>query len=126
MNSVRLDKWLWAVRIYKTRSVSTDACRRGHILVNGLTAKPSKEIREGDRITVRKLPVLYNYTVKQLTEKRLPARLVPEYLTDQTSMEELNKLKINETFFVKRDKGTGRPTKKDRRQIDDLSNDLYK
>ncbi len=121
---VRLDKWLWAVRIYKTRSIATDACKRGHILVNGLTAKPSKEIREGDQVTVRKLPVLYNFAVKQLTEKRLPAKLVPDYFDDQTSVEEMNKLKIKETFFIQRDRGTGRPTKKDRRQIDDLKENL--
>ena len=113
------------MRIYKTRSISTDACKRGHILVNGMPAKPSKEIREGDRITVRKLPVLYNYLVKQLTENRLPARLVDEYLEDQTTLEELDKLKINETFFIKRDRGTGRPTKKDRRQIDNLNENLH-
>jgi len=121
---VRLDKWLWAVRIYKTRSIATDACKRGHILVNGLTAKPSKEIREGDQVTVRKLPVLYNFAVKQLTEKRLPAKLVPDYFDDQTSVEEMNKLKIKETFFIQHDRGTGRPTKKDRRQIDDLKDNL--
>jgi len=115
---------LWAVRIYKTRSIATDACKRGHILVNGLTAKPSKEIREGDQVTVRKLPVLYNFAVKQLTEKRLPAKLVPDYFDDQTSVEEMNKLKIKETFFIQRDRGTGRPTKKDRRQIDDLKENL--
>jgi len=125
LNTVRLDKWLWAVRLFKTRSIATDACRRGHILVNGLTAKPSKEIREGDHVTVRKLPVLYSYIVKQLVEKRLPAKLVSDYIDDQTSLEELDKLKINESFFVKRDKGIGRPTKKDRRQIDDLKRNLH-
>ena len=126
MNSVRLDKWLWAVRVYKTRSVSTDACRHGHVLVNGLTAKPSKEIKEGDEITVRKLPVLYNYKVKQLTGNRLPAKLVSEYFEDLTSPEELDKLKIKETFFIKRERGSGRPTKKDRRQIDTLNDTLFK
>lgn len=122
---VRLDKWLWAVRIYKTRSVSTDACRKGHVLVNGMPAKPSKEIREGDQVTIRKMPVLYNYLVKQLTQNRLPARLVGEYLEDQTSLEELDKLKLNETFFIKRDHGTGRPTKKERRQIDNLKKNMH-
>jgi ribosome-associated heat shock protein Hsp15 len=94
--------------------------------VNGLTAKASKEIREGDQITVRKIPVIYNFLVKQLTGNRLPARLVSEYLEDQTSPEELKKMKINESFFIKRDKGTGRPTKKDRRQIDTLNDTIFK
>ena len=112
------------MRIYKTMSVSTDACKRGHVLVNGMLAKPSKEIREGDKITVRKMPVLYNYLVKQLSGNRLPARLVSEYLEDQTSLDELDKLKINENFFIKRDRGTGRPTKKDRREIDNLNKNM--
>jgi ribosome-associated heat shock protein Hsp15 len=125
MNTVRLDKWLWAVRLYKTRTLATDACRRGRILVNGLTAKPSKEIREGDHITIRKLPVVYSYIVRQIVERRLPAKLVSDYIDNQTSVEELDKLKINEIFYVKRDKGTGRPTKKHRRQIDDLERNMY-
>ncbi len=123
---VRVDKWLWAVRIYKTRGLATDACRHGHVLVNGLTAKPSKEIKENDHITIRKLPVLYSYIVKQAIEKRISAKLVPDCLEDITSLEELDKLNVKETFFVRRDRGTGRPTKKERRLLDDLESNLYK
>jgi ribosome-associated heat shock protein Hsp15 len=118
--SVRVDKWLWAVRVFKSRGISTDACKRGRVLVNGLQAKPSRELRTGDQVTVRKPPVLYSYKVKEITDKRVSARLVSKYIDDETSLEELDKLKISETFFFKRERGTGRPTKRDRRQMDKL------
>lgn len=124
MDTVRIDKWLFAVRIYKTRALATDACRRGRVLVNGIQAKPSREIRSDDKVTVRKLPVIYNFRVKGIIEKRVSARLVHEYLEDLTTPEELNKLNIRESFFIKRDRGTGRPTKKERRDIEGLKNNL--
>lgn len=120
MDKVRIDKWLWAVRIFKTRSIAADACNKGRVLINNTTAKPSKELTGNETITVRKPPVIYTYRIKSLVKNRLPAKLVPEYLEDLTSVEELDKLKINETFFIKRDRGTGRPTKKERRIIDKL------
>jgi len=119
----RIDKWLWAVRVFKTRSQATEACRKGRILVNGMEAKPSKEIKSGESVTVRKPPLVYSYIVKSLTNNRLPAKLVVEYLNDQTSPEELEKLKVKDTFFFARDRGTGRPTKKERREIDKLKNE---
>ena len=115
---VRVDKWLWAVRIYKTRSLATEACKKGRVIIDDVQVKPSREIKTGDIILVRKLPVIYTYKVKDVLEKRLSARLVQDYIEDLTSVEELNKLNINETIFVKRDRGTGRPTKKERRVID--------
>ena len=120
MNKVRIDKWLWAVRIYKTRAMATDACKKGRVFVNSFVAKASKEIAEGDTVTVRKMPVIYTFVVKQIVEKRLPAKKVPEYKEDITSLEELDKLKIKEVIFSSRGKGKGRPTKKDRRQLDGL------
>ena len=117
---MRLDKWLWAVRIFKTRNQSTEACKRGRVLVNGMPAKASKEMGIDDRITVRKPPVVYSYRVKELIERRVSAKLVPQYLEDLTSLEELDKLKVNEAFFFTRERGTGRPTKKDRRLLDKL------
>lgn len=119
---IRIDKWLWAVRIYKTRNLATEACKKGRILVNGLPAKASREIHVGEVLTIRKLPVIYTYKVKQLTGNRLPAKLVENFYIDLTSPEELDKLKVNEVFFVKRDRGSGRPTKKERRIIDKLRN----
>jgi ribosome-associated heat shock protein Hsp15 len=120
---VRVDKWLWAVRIYKTRSLATEACKKGRVIIDDVQVKPSREIKTGDIILVRKLPVIYTYKVKDVLEKRLSARLVQDYIEDLTSVEELNKLNINETIFVKRDRGTGRPTKKERRVIDRMKDD---
>lgn len=125
MEKVRIDKWLWAVRIFKTRSIASDACNKGRVLINGLEAKPSKELTGSETVVVRKPPVIYTYKIKMLVKNRLPAKLVPEYIEDLTTVDELNKLNINETFFIKRDRGTGRPTKKDRRSIDKLKNNDF-
>lgn len=123
MDKVRVDKFLWAVRIFKTRSLASDACAKGRVLVDGAQTKPSKEIKGNETITVRKPPVMYSYKVKSTLKSRVSAKLVSEYIEDITSIEELDKLKINETLFFKRDRGTGRPTKRDRRIIDKLHND---
>lgn len=123
MDKVRIDKYLWAVRIFKTRSLASDACNKGYVLINGIQTKPSKEIKGKESITVRKPPVIYTYEIKALIKNRQPAKLVADYIEDTTSIEELDKLKISETFFFKRDKGTGRPTKKERRIIDKISKD---
>jgi ribosome-associated heat shock protein Hsp15 len=118
----RVDKWLWAVRIFKTRSDAAEACRTGKITVNGTEAKPSKEIKEGDVLTVKKVPVMrFTYRVEGIIERRLPAKDVPTYCTDLTSPEEMAKLNPpKETIFVVRERGTGRPTKKERRDLDAL------
>jgi len=122
---VRLDKWLWAVRIYKTRNQAAEACRKGRILVNGMEAKPSRDIRINDIIIVRKLPVIYTYKVLTLTDNRQSAKIVTDFLEDLTSVDELNKLKVNDAFFIKRGRGKGRPTKKERRSLDDVINNLH-
>jgi ribosome-associated heat shock protein Hsp15 len=121
-DKVRIDKWLWAVRIYKTRSQAAEACKKGRILISGMEVKPSREIKPGDIIFVRKLPVIYTYKILQPVENRLPAPRVKEFAEDLTSPEELAKLDIRETVFFKRDRGTGRPTKKERRLLDDIFN----
>jgi ribosome-associated heat shock protein Hsp15 len=123
MEKVRLDKWLWAVRLYKTRSMATDACNKGRVLVNGTDAKPSKDLSGNEIVTIRKPPVVYTYKIKELIKNRVSAKLVANFIEDLTSVEELDKLKINETFFYKRDRGTGRPTKKERRIIEKLKKD---
>lgn len=125
MEEVRIDKYLWAIRVYKTRSDATDACKGGKIRVNGNDIKPSKSVKRGDRINVRKGAVTYSYIVLDLVEKRQGAGLVPQYAENVTPQEELDKLKAPvETFFLKRDRGAGRPTKKDRRQMDSLWENL--
>ncbi len=117
---VRVDKWLWAVRVFKTRNQATEACKKGRILIQNTPVKPSRVLRVNDIIQVKKPPVVYSYKVNGLLAKRLSARLVKEYFEDITPEQELEKLKVRDTFFVSRDKGSGRPTKKERRIIDKL------
>ena len=126
MNDVRLDKYLWAVRIFKTRSDAADAIRHNRVMVNDAYAKPSREIKIGDKITVRRERVTYSYKVLELVSSRQPAKNVPTYCLNCTPQEELDKLNVpHETIFVFRERGLGRPTKKDRRDIDALMDDFY-
>lgn len=121
MEEVRLDKYLWSIRAYKTRSEATTACNGGKVRLNGADVKPSKAVKIGDLIVVRKGPVTYTYKVLALVDKRQGPKLVPNFVENLTPQEELDKLHAPvETFFLKRDRGTGRPTKKDRRQMDEL------
>ena len=121
----RIDKYLWAIRVYKTRSEATDACRGGKIRLNGADVKPSRTVKAGDMITARKGAVTYTYKVLSPLDKRQGAKLVPQYAENLTPQSELDKLRAPvETFFLKRDRGTGRPTKKERRQMDSLWDSL--
>lgn len=121
----RIDKYLWAIRVFKTRSDATDACKGGKVRVNWADIKPSKNVRTGDVISVRKGAVTYTYRVIAVIDKRQGAKLVPQYAENITPEEELAKLKAPvETFFLKRDRGSGRPTKKERRQMDSLWDSL--
>ena len=120
---IRVDKWLWAVRIFKTRNQATEACKKGRILIREQPVKPSRVLRINDIIQVKKPPVVYSYKVTGLLAKRLSARLVLDYIEDITPEQELEKLKVRETFFISRDKGSGRPTKKERRIMDKLKGD---
>ncbi|MBQ2027492.1 MAG: RNA-binding S4 domain-containing protein [Alistipes sp.] len=126
MMEVRLDKYLWAVRIFKTRSDAADAVRNNRVLVNDAYAKPSREVKIGDRLTVKRTLVTYTYLVKDLVSNRQPAAKVAEFCIDVTPQSELDKLnKPRETIFVFRERGTGRPTKKERREIDALMDSFY-
>ncbi|MBQ0093722.1 MAG: RNA-binding S4 domain-containing protein [Bacteroidales bacterium] len=121
MDSERIDKYLWAVRVFKTRSEATDACNGNKVQINGVNAKASKAVKIGDSIKVRKGTVLYEFKVIQLSGTRMGASLVPEFAQNLTPESELAKLHAPvETFFVKRDRGSGRPTKKERRELDAL------
>ncbi|MBQ3673208.1 MAG: RNA-binding S4 domain-containing protein [Paludibacteraceae bacterium] len=123
---VRIDKYLWAMRIYKTRSIAADACKNGRITMNGVQLKPSRTFHIGDTFNVRKGPITYTYRVLQLTENRLGAKLVPEYIQDITAPEQLELLELARIAGQSgRDKGTGRPTKKDRREIMTFMSDNY-
>ena len=124
-SSVRIDKYLWAIRVFKTRSDATDACKGGKVRLGGDNAKPSREVKAGDEIQVRKGAVTYRYKVLRLAEKRMGAQLVSEYAENLTPPEELAKLQAPvESFFVQRDRGSGRPTKKDRRNMEEMWNSI--
>ena len=126
MEDIRLDKYLWAVRIFKTRSDAADAVRNNRVTVNNSYAKPSREVKIGDIIAVRRQAVTYQYKVLDLVTSRQGAKLVPQYCLDITPQEELDKLNVpRETIFVFRDRGTGRPTKKERRELDSLMEGMF-
>lgn len=126
MSDIRLDKYLWAVRIFKTRSDAADAIRQNRVTVNGSYAKPSREVKVGDMIAVRRERVNYSYKVLDLVSSRQPAKNVPLYCLNCTPQEELDKLNVpHETIFVFRERGMGRPTKKDRRDIDALMDGFF-
>ena len=117
----RIDKWLWAARIYKTRTLAADACKNGRITINGAQTKPSRTIKAGDKVGVKKPPITYTFLVKQPIEKRVGAKLLPDILENVTTPEQYELLEMSRiSGFVDRARGTGRPTKKDRRAIDDF------
>lgn len=121
MEEVRIDKFLWAIRAFKTRSEAAEACKGGKVKVGETNAKPSRNVQVSDVIHVRKGAVNYTYKVLQPIEHRVGAKLVEQYALNLTPEEELAKLRAPvETFFLSRDRGAGRPTKKDRREIEQL------
>ena len=124
-SDVRIDKWLWAVRIFKTRSLASEACKTGQVRINGLNVKPSRNILINEIVDVRRNPIVRSYRVKGILAKRLSAKLVVDFVEDITSEEELKKLDmVQKSNVLIRDRGTGRPTKRDRRDIDQLKNNL--
>lgn len=120
---VRIDKWLWSVRLYKTRSQASDECRKGKVLINGITVKPSREIKPGETIQIKISPITRSYKVIALAENRMAAKLVSGFMLETTPESELEILEVQKNMSIyNRDKGTGRPTKKDRRDLDDFFN----
>ena len=120
----RIDKWLWAARIYKTRTLAADACKNGRITINGAQVKPSRTVKEGDKVGVKKAPITYTFLVKQAIEKRVGAKLLPEILENITTPEQYELLEMSKiSGFIDRARGTGRPTKKDRRALDDFASE---
>jgi len=118
--TVRIDKYLWAVRVYKTRSQASEACRKGRVMIDEMPAKPSKVVKAGEIIQVKKMPIVYSYRILDPIEKRVGAKIVDNYVKNVTPEEELQKLELQDDFFIKRNRGAGRPTKKERRLLDDL------
>ena len=122
----RIDKWLWAVRIYKTRSIAAEACKKGHVSIGDRTAKPAHNIRVGDIVNVKKAPITYSFRVLKCAENRVGAKLVPELMENVTPQEQYEILEMSRmSGFVDRARGTGRPTKKERRDLDQFVEEGY-
>ena len=120
-HTTRIDKWLWAVRIFKTRALASEACAGGKIKIDGTTVKASRNIMQNDIVQVRKGIIKYVYKVRKIAEKRMSAKLVPDFLEDMTPEEELTKLQSAHKLPIQtREKGQGRPTKKERRVMDKM------
>lgn len=119
-DAVRIDKWLWAVRIFKTRSQATEACKKGRVSVGILPVKASREVHAGEVVNLRVTPITRTYKIKALAEKRMSAKLVAGFVEDITPQSELDLIEIQQQNWHIRGKGTGRPTKKDRRNLDDF------
>ncbi|HEY9551299.1 MAG TPA: RNA-binding S4 domain-containing protein [Prevotella sp.] len=115
----RIDKWLWAARIFKTRSVAADACKNGRVTINGVNVKPSHTIKAGETVSVKKPPITYSFKILQPIEQRVGAKLLPEIYENVTDAKQYELLEMSRiSGFIDRARGTGRPTKKDRRAID--------
>ncbi|MDD7251371.1 MAG: RNA-binding S4 domain-containing protein [Prevotellaceae bacterium] len=126
MSDARIDKWLWAARIYKTRTLAADACKNGRVTIQGTRLKPSHIVKAGDVIDVRKSPITYTFRIKQPIQQRVGAKLVPEILENITRPDQYELLEMSRiSGFVDRARGTGRPTKRDRRKMDEFTTPTY-
>ena len=121
MNEARIDKWLWAARIFKTRSIAADAIKNGRVTISGMNVKPSRMVKVGEVVSVRKPPVTYSFKILKTIEQRVGAKLIPEVYENVTTPDQYELLEMNRiSGFVNRQRGTGRPTKKERRALDDF------
>ena len=119
MEVARIDKWLWAARIFKTRSIAADACNNGRVMLGGVTVKPSRTVKVGDVVSVKKPPVTYSFKILKTIEQRVGAKLLPEIYENVTDPKQYELLEMSRiSGFVDRARGTGRPTKKERRALD--------
>lgn len=126
MKEARIDKWLWAARIFKTRTIAANACKIGRVRIGDSTVKASRIVKPGDIINVRKTPITYSFKVLQAIENRVGAKLVPEVMENVTSREQYELLEMSKiSGFVDRSRGTGRPTKKERRELDEFTAPEY-
>ena len=119
MEEARIDKWLWAARIFKTRTIAADACKNGRVTIEGVNVKPSRMVKVGETVSVRKPPITYSFKILKTIEQRVGAKLLPEIYENLTAPEQYELLEMTRiSGFVDRARGTGRPTKKDRRSLD--------
>ena len=123
---VRIDKWLWAVRLFKTRSLASEACKKGKVRIQGVQVKPSRNVKVGDVVAIRRNPALFSFKVLALSENRMNAKLVPGFMEDVTTPDQLELIELARIAAKSgRDRGTGRPTKKERRDLDDLFEPVF-
>ena len=121
MNEARIDKWLWAARIFKTRTIAADAIKNGRVTIQGMNVKPSRMVKVGEVVSVRKPPVTYSFKILKTIEQRVGAKLLPEIYENVTTPDQYELLEMNRiSGFVNRQRGTGRPTKKERRALDEF------
>lgn len=126
MSEVRIDKWLWATRVFKTRTIATDACKLGRVTIDGMNVKPSRVVKVGEKISVKKPPITFTFEVLALLNNRVGAKLVPNYLKNITTPDQYELLEMARiSGFVKRQKGLGRPTKKDGREMKEFTEEAY-
>ncbi len=119
MEEARIDKWLWAARIFKTRTLAADACKNGRVTIEGVNVKPSRMVKVGETVSVRKPPITYSFRILKTIEQRVGAKFLPEIYENVTAPEQYELLEMTRiSGFVDRARGTGRPTKKDRRSLD--------
>lgn len=119
----RMDKYLWAIRVYKTRALAAEACKKGRVMISEMSVKPGRNVNPGEIIRVKKTPVIHTYRVIEPIQKRVGARLVDQFVEDLTPQEELDKLHVTKGSVFHRERGAGRPTKKERRSLDQLKGD---
>ena len=122
MAEARIDKWMWAVRIFKSRTIAVEACKKNRVMIGGVNVKASRMIKVGDVIQVRKPPITFSFKVLALTERRMGAKLVPDYMENVTTPDQYELLEMSKiSGFIDRARGTGRPTKKDRRSLEEFT-----
>ncbi|MBF6597390.1 MAG: RNA-binding S4 domain-containing protein [Fermentimonas sp.] len=125
MEEVRIDKWLWAVRIFKSRTLAVDTCKKNRVMIDNLPVKASRNIKVGDIVQVKKSPVVFSFKVLKLADKRMGAKLVSEFMENVTSPDQYEILELNKiSGFVDRQRGAGRPTKKDRRDLENFTGNI--
>lgn len=125
MEEVRIDKWLWAVRIFKSRTLAVDACKKNRVMIGNASVKASRTIKVGDVIQIKKPPVVFSFKVLKLADKRMGAKLVPDFMENVTSPDQYEILELNKiSGFVDRQRGAGRPTKKERRDLENFTGNI--
>lgn len=123
---VRIDKWLWAVRLFKTRTLAAEACKKGKVIIKNLPAKPSRNVKVGDVVCIKRNPILFSFEVLALSENRMNAKLVPDFMKNVTTADQLALIELAKLAGqTGRDRGTGRPTKKDRRDLDEFTEPTF-